>query len=148
MEDQIIQMFSSNEAIAIFCAYICGVIIGIERERKNQNVGIRTHALVSMGACAFTLLAARVGKENTLYSAVMIGGIISGIGFFSRGAVMENKDGRQTNQATAATVWISAAIGTACGLLQIPLAFMITAIVTVTTFATEKTREKWKTHKS
>ncbi|MFW5703592.1 MAG: MgtC/SapB family protein [Patescibacteria group bacterium] len=137
-------MFTSNEVIAVLCAYVCGVILGFERTLHNRVVGIKTHALVSMGAAVFTLMAAKVGKENTLYAAVMIGGIISGIGFFARGAVMQENNGMTTNQPTAATVWISAAIGVTCGLLQLPLAFMITVIVVATTFFTEKLNQQVK----
>jgi putative Mg2+ transporter-C (MgtC) family protein len=101
-----------------------------------------------MGACVFTLMAAKVGKENTLYAAVMIGGIISGIGFFARGAVMQEEDGKNTNQPTAATVWISAAIGVTAGMMQLPLAFAITVIVVATTCMTEKVNKRVQQHRN
>lgn len=101
-------------------AFAVGVIIGFDRELHRKPAGIRTHALVALGSCLFTVVALLVAVEPTLDEAApgrVVQGIIAGVGFIGAGAIF-----RQTERSmghgltTAATIWMVAALGTAAGL--------------------------------
>lgn len=88
-----------------------GAVIGYEREMQSRPAGLRTHVLVSMGACVFAMLAfaAYVGTGN---EGIMASSIVIGIGFLGAGTIL-----RQNNKifglTTAASLWLMASIGVA-----------------------------------
>ena len=88
-----------------------GAVIGYEREMQSRPAGLRTHVLVSMGACIFAMLAfaAYVGTGN---EGIMASSIVIGIGFLGAGTIL-----RQNNKifglTTAASLWLMASIGVA-----------------------------------
>src|SRR5262245_52504512 len=98
-------------------ALVLGIVLGVERERARKPAGLRTHAVVSL-SCA-TLMAAS-GLLQTSDGAIvgdptrMAQGILTGIGFIGAGTIL-----RQQNMVigitTAATIWLSAAVGILCG---------------------------------
>ena len=97
----------------IGCAFLMGTLIGVERQYRQRNAGLRTNILVSVGAAAFTVLSYSMTSGNGDPSRVAAQ-IVSGIGFLGGGLIL--KDGftvRGLN--TAATIWCSAACGTLSG---------------------------------
>ena len=97
----------------IGCAFLMGTLIGVERQFRQRNAGLRTNILVSVGAAAFTVLSYAMTAEEGDPSRVAAQ-IVSGIGFLGGGLIL--KDGftvRGLN--TAATIWCSAACGTLSG---------------------------------
>ncbi len=62
---------------SLLLAVVLGAIVGIERERAHRPAGLRTHMLVSLGSCLFTLMSAQFGGQP----AQVAGGIVAGIGF-------------------------------------------------------------------
>ena len=102
-------------------AVIAGVAIGIDREWRDKPVGIRTLALVSLGSalvCVATVHLTSLRAEPDAVSRVVQGviqGVMAGVGFLGAGAVMRRGDGDVDGLTTAATVWVTAAIGIACG---------------------------------
>lgn len=95
------------------CAFVLGTIVGVERQMRQRNAGLRTNILVSVGAAAFTVLSYAMTSGNGDPSRVAAQ-IVSGIGFLGGGLIL--KDGftvRGLN--TAATIWCSAACGTLSG---------------------------------
>lgn len=102
-------------------AVLAGVAIGIDREWRNKPVGIRTLALVSLGAalvCIATVHLSSLRGEPDAISRVVQGviqGVMAGIGFLGAGALIRRADGDVDNMTTAATVWVTAAVGIACG---------------------------------
>ena len=102
---------------------LLGSLIGLERELHRKFAGIKTHLLVSLGACLFTLLALYI-PDNT---GRMASQIISGIGFIGAGVIMKNGDGVK-GITTASCLWISAYIGVSCGLGKTDLALIVTTI--------------------
>ena len=95
-----------------------GVVIGAERKRKGQIAGIRTFALITMGACLAMLLSIYVpqvymGLKNG-DPARIAAQVITGIGFLGGGAMIRAK-GSVKGLTTAAGIWISAIIGMAVG---------------------------------
>lgn len=114
----------------IGCAFLMGALIGVERQYRQRNAGLRTNILVSVGAAAFTVLSysMTVGDGDPSRVAAQI---VSGIGFLGGGLIL--KDGvtvRGLN--TAATIWCSAACGTLSGVGFYKEATILAACVLVT----------------
>ncbi len=104
----------------VFLATLAGAVIGIDRELQRKPAGLRTHALVALGACVFTIISALASAAPTLDQAApgrIVQGIVAGVGFIGAGAIFRRGDSA-TGQGltTAATIWIVAAAGTAAGL--------------------------------
>jgi putative Mg2+ transporter-C (MgtC) family protein len=86
-------------------------LIGIERQLRNQHTGLVTHALVALGAAAYTSLPAALGLQHDLR---MSGQVITGIGFLGAGLII--KDGTNIKGlSTSATIWATGAIGVFIG---------------------------------
>lgn len=97
----------------IGCAFVMGTFIGVERQIRQRNTGLRTNILVSIGAAAFTILSYSMTTGNGDPSRVAAQ-IVSGIGFLGGGLIL--KDGLTVRGLnTAATIWCSAACGTLSG---------------------------------
>ncbi|MDN3918972.1 MgtC/SapB family protein [Roseateles violae] len=97
-------------------AALLGGVLGYEREQQGKAAGVRTHMLVAMGAALFVLVPQLGGMPIGDISRV-IQGIVTGIGFLGAGAIIK-RDSEASVQGltTAAGVWMTAAIGVACGL--------------------------------
>lgn len=102
--------------VRLLLAAILGGILGYEREQRGKSAGVRTHMLVAMGAALFVLVPHQAGMEVADLSRVMQG-VIAGIGFLCAGAIIKNQSEEDVQGlTTAAGVWMTAAIGIACGL--------------------------------
>ena len=105
----------SMRLVAALCA---GALIGVEREVREKAAGIRTHALVSVGAALFTLAGAygfaeldQTGNVDPMRVAAQVA---SGIGFIGAGAIL--REGMSVRGVTtAATLWLAAALGLTAG---------------------------------
>jgi len=108
---------SEGEIIfSLVLSALLGAFIGSERELKNKPAGIRTHALVSLGACLFTLVSLGFGVTGTNVDPSRVAaGIVTGIGFLGAGAIFRSED-RVAGLTTAADLWVIAAVGLAVGL--------------------------------
>ena len=102
--------------VRLLLAAVLGGVLGYEREKKGKAAGVRTHMLVAMGAALFVLVPQQGGMQLGDMSRV-IQGVIAGIGFLGAGAIIKS-DSEESVQGltTAAGVWMTAAIGVACGL--------------------------------
>jgi putative Mg2+ transporter-C (MgtC) family protein len=110
-------------ALRLLAAVGVGMLIGLDREWRGKPVGIRTLALVSLGSALVSLatfhLTALNGEPNAISRVVqgIIQGVMAGIGFIGAGAILRHPDeGEVQNLTTAAAVWVTAALGIACGL--------------------------------
>jgi putative Mg2+ transporter-C (MgtC) family protein len=99
-------------AVCLLTAFVLGGLIGVERQIRQRNAGLRTMVLVSVGAAAFVHLGERLlGAEG---ETRIIAYVVSGIGFLGAGVIM--KEGVQVRGLnTAATLWSSAAVGAFAG---------------------------------
>lgn len=122
-------------AIRLFLAAFLGAIIGVEREMKNRAAGFRTHIIVSVGACLIMLIGVdaigEISSDNARDVARMAGQVVSGIGFLGAGTILQKKDG-VSGLTTAATLWLSAAIGLAVGIGYYEGAIIATVICLIT----------------
>lgn len=107
-----------NASFRMLLALLLGSVVGAERKHKGQVAGIRTFALISMGACLAMLLSIYVPQE---YMGLKNGDpgriaaqVITGIGFLGGGAMIQQK-GAVRGLTTAAGIWITAIIGMAVG---------------------------------
>lgn len=106
-------IFWTDYLARIGCAFLMGTLIGIERQYRQRNAGLRTNILVSVGSAAFTVLSYAMTSVNGDPSR-MAAQIVSGIGFLGGGLIL--KDGVSVRGLnTAATIWCSAACGTLSG---------------------------------
>ncbi len=108
--------------IRVFLAVALAFIPGIERELTGKFAGLRTHIMVCLGACIFTIISlygfqVRVGAMDVVVQndpARIAAQIITGIGFIGAGTVMRHGS-NVSGITTAATLWVCAAIGMCCG---------------------------------
>lgn len=116
-------------------AVVAGAIIGIDRELQRKPAGVRTHALVAMGACMFTMIGLIVADVPTLDLSApgrVVQGVVAGVGFIGAGAIFR-REGLTGGQGltTAASVWVVAAVGagSAAGLWRLSAVAVVLAVL-------------------
>ncbi|MDW7711746.1 MAG: MgtC/SapB family protein [Deferrisomatales bacterium] len=115
-------------------AFLCGAIVGAERESKGKPAGLRTNILICLGATLFTIasdLMARLSAEGPQETTRIAAQIVTGVGFLGAGAILRSGRGVH-GLTTAATIWLVAAIGMIVG-IGFPLLGLGTALMTVLT---------------
>ncbi|MCH5326840.1 MAG: MgtC/SapB family protein [Duncaniella sp.] len=129
-----VEISQSSAIIRIIVSMLLGACVGIERKTKGQMAGLRTFALISMGACIAMMLSIYVCQETSeLHRADpsrIAAQVISGIGFLGAGTIIQMK-GSVRGLTTAAGIWIIAAIGMAVGCGLYVVAIVATAMVLV-----------------
>ena len=113
-------MISNVEIIKrILCSLILASLIGLEREKKRQAAGLRTHVLVSVGSSLIMLISLYIFElyKNiaTLDPARIAAGVITGIGFLGAGAIIRAGNSVR-GLTTAATLWLASMIGVTFGM--------------------------------
>jgi putative Mg2+ transporter-C (MgtC) family protein len=99
-------------ALRVGAALVLGVVIGLERQWRQHPAGLRTNALVCLGAALFVSLSALM--QDTASPTRVASYVVSGVGFLGGGVILrEGLNVRGMN--TAATLWCSAAVGALCG---------------------------------
>jgi putative Mg2+ transporter-C (MgtC) family protein len=102
--------------LRLLLAAALGGLLGWERGREGKAAGLRTHMLVALGAALVVLVPEQAGMSVADLGRV-IQGIVTGIGFLGAGAIIKHADDEQVQGlTTAAGIWMTAAIGVACGL--------------------------------
>jgi len=96
--------------IRILLAMACGGLVGLERELTDHPAGIRTHILVTVGACVFTTMSL-YGFPGFLQGDRVAAAVVTGIGFIGGGAILRSRDGWVTGLTTASSLWSVAGIG-------------------------------------
>ena len=102
-----------------------GGFIGWEREWHGREAGIRTYASGALGSCVFALISSHIPDAEPSRLAA---NIVTGVGFLGAGIILRDR-GRTVGLTTAATVWATAAVGTAVGFGMYPLATLTAVIV-------------------
>jgi putative Mg2+ transporter-C (MgtC) family protein len=121
-------------SIRLLIAFLLGAVIGWERERHGQEAGIRTFGLISLGACSFGSISIFVDGDQGRIAAQ----IVSGIGFLGAGVMMRDS-GHLRGITTAATIWCSAAVGTAIA-FDMYVIGLLTALIILTFHALRNTK--------
>ena len=124
----------------LMLAAVFGGLLGWERGRSEKPADIRTMILIGTGAAAFTLIGQQliVSSDNDAIIRTdptrVLSYIISGVGFLGAGAILHSKKSIK-GLTTAASIWVVAAIGAACGVGEFMIAFFLFAITFVTMWA-------------
>lgn len=115
-------------------AVLFGAIAGFERETKGHFAGLRTYAMVSLGAGGFALISTELfefmlqnAESSAGHATRIISAIVGGIGFLGAGAIIQSK-GEVHGLTTAAGLWAIAAAGAAAGLGLVPIALTIAVL--------------------
>jgi putative Mg2+ transporter-C (MgtC) family protein len=115
--------------IRMILAALLGGLLGLQRERQGKEAGIRTHMLVAAGSALFVLVPVQIGMSDEGVSRVLQG-LLAGIGFLCAGSILKLADEEQVRGlTTAAGIWMTAAIGMACGLGREMTAVLATLLV-------------------
>jgi putative Mg2+ transporter-C (MgtC) family protein len=113
------------EAVLVRLAAAVGVgaLIGLDRELRRKPAGLRTLALVALGSALFIIET--IDTTRGVYTDAtsrVIQGIVTGVGFLGAGSIMRSADEESVRGlTTAASIWLAAAAGIACGLANWPL---------------------------
>jgi len=94
-------------------AALAGAAVGFNRELAGKPAGLRTHALVALGAAGMSAISVTLGDPSS--SSRVAQGIVAGVGFIGGGVILHNSQGVQ-GLTTASSIWVVAAVGVAAGL--------------------------------
>ncbi|MDP2922208.1 MAG: MgtC/SapB family protein [Candidatus Omnitrophota bacterium] len=137
-------MDSITVILRLATSFILGGVIGLEREKRGRSAGLRTHILVCMGSALIMLTSLYIfdiyqGKA-LVDPARIAAGVVTGIGFLGAGTIITSRQGAR-GLTTAASIWVSSAIGLAvgCGFMSAAIA---TTVITFITLAFLKHIEK------
>ena len=121
-----------NLFVPLLLASALGAMVGMERQWRQRMAGLRTNALVSLGAASFTLMSMMVDGDSGEASPTRVAAqVVSGIGFLGAGVIMkEGANIRGLN--TAATLWCSAAIGVMAGAGYYTAAVVVALVILAT----------------
>lgn len=123
-------MIWPEDLLSIIFAVIFGAVIGIERELHGKAAGLRTNVLICLGAAVFTIISEQMtaGTEGSVTR--IAAQIVTGVGFLGAGAIIQDRGGVH-GLTTAATIWLVASIGMACGARFYQLAFITTLLAII-----------------
>ena len=117
--------------IRLLAAALLGAIVGIQRQTTRKPAGLRTHMLVSLATAAFVIACSGAGMSSDGVSRV-IQGIVTGIGFIGAGSILKLSEQHEIRGlTTAASVWMTAAIGVTVGLGSLGIALMLTTLALI-----------------
>jgi putative Mg2+ transporter-C (MgtC) family protein len=119
-----------QDEISIVLATILGAIIGLEREISGKSAGLRTNLLICLGAAVFTIISKKMAADAVDSSTRIAAQIVTGVGFLGAGAIIQDRAGVH-GLTTAATIWLVASIGMACGARFYQLAIVATLIAII-----------------
>ena len=117
--------------IALAVAYLLAFPIGWNREQEERSAGLRTFPLVAVATCGFVQAAESLAADSPEAMARIVEGLITGMGFIGGGAILRRDDSVK-GTATAASLWITGAIGVAVGLGSIDVAVMLSLATILT----------------
>ena len=125
---------TTDLVLRLVLASVAGAVIGFEREVRNHVAGVRTHAIVALGAALFTIAGAYgfgdLTRSASIDPARVAAQVASGIGFIGAGAIIRNGFSVR-GLTTAATLWLGAALGVAAGAGQYVIVASATVLVLV-----------------
>ena len=130
-------MFGSDEfnivphAVALAVAYLLALPIGWNREKEERSAGLRTFPLVAIATCGLIQAAESLTAGSPEAMARIVEGLITGMGFIGGGAILRLKDSVK-GTATAASLWVTGAIGASVGLGSYDVALMLSVVTLAT----------------
>ena len=115
--------------IRLLAAVLLGALIGYERELRAKNAGVRTHIMVALGAALFMIISQYGFPGADKFDAARIAaGVVTGIGFIGGGIIMKRKHD-VSGLTTAASLWVTGAVGLSAGCGMFEVAILSTVLV-------------------
>ncbi len=137
------------DILAVVIAVVLGGVIGIEREFRRKAAGLRTNVLICVGAAVFTIISRKMGGAGEQSVTRIAAQVVTGVGFLGAGAIVRDRAG-VLGLTTAATIWLVASIGMACGAGFFKLAAATTVLAILVLIGLSKletTIKKWRPKK-
>lgn len=122
-----VELDTGGIAARLGLAVLLGAVVGLNRDIHHKPAGLRTHAIVALGAAMVTLTGVLLSAGTADATAVtrIVQGIVTGVGFIGGGVILRRTDPMGVHGlTTAATIWVVAALGIACGAGQSALALI------------------------
>ena len=135
-------LFQSNpfdilpHLVAMAVAYALTFPIGWNREKEERSAGLRTFPLVAVASCGFIQAAETLVSDSPEAMARIVEGLITGMGFIGGGAILRQSDSVK-GTATAASLWVTGAIGAAVGLGSYDVAIVLSLATVITLWVME-----------
>jgi len=115
-------------AVRLVLAALLGGVLGFEREKRGKQAGMRTHMMIAVGAAMFALVPQQAGMSEDAVARVLQG-LVAGIGFLGAGPILKLEERKEVRGlTTAASIWLTAAMGMAVGLGRGATAVVATAL--------------------
>ena len=133
----------TSDLISVLLAVVLGAAIGLERELRGKPAGLRTNVLICLGAAVFTIVSKRMAEGHADSITRIAAQIVTGIGFLGAGAIIQDR-GSVHGLTTAATIWLVASIGMACGAGLYKFAIVTTVIAIVVLLGFEQVEHPLK----
>ena len=133
-------MIEFESVLSLILATVLGAIVGIEREITKKPAGLRTHMLVSLGSCLFTIVSVHNFSSDP---ARVAASIVTGMGFIGAGAIIAER-GRVVGVTTAASLWVTGSIGLCTGTGNYLLSIAATIIIFLVLFSKKMLRKERK----
>jgi len=142
--------FDFDMIIRLLLATLLGGLIGLEREVHGRPAGFRTHLLVSLGACLFTIASIDFYRLYGNFSgtgpvgvdpARVAAQVVTGIGFLGAGAILKERASIR-GLTTAACLWVAAAVGLACGSGMYQAAIVVTVLAVASLLLLKKVENR------
>ena len=134
MEDSLITLGALSVkfpvvAKQLFLAAVVGLLIGFDRAIRGKIASLRTFSMISVGSCLFTILSIEgsSGASPVLDTTRIAAQIVTGVGFLGGGVIFKTAD-RVEGITTAAMIWLTAALGMACGFNRIEAVYWAFAV--------------------
>ena len=124
----------ADAVLRMLTAILIGCVIGIDRDLHGKPTGMKTLGLVSLGACIATMCAQGFSMtlSNDADVSRAVQGIVTGVGFLGAGVILQNpRENRVRGLTTAASIWVTAAVGIVCGLGVWSVALIATILMIV-----------------
>ena len=105
---------AGHDVLSVILAIAFGGVIGLERQTSGKPAGLRTNVLICFGAAVFTIVSEKMAAGQSDSITRIAAQIVTGVGFIGAGAIIRDRAGVH-GLTTAATIWLVASIGMACG---------------------------------
>jgi putative Mg2+ transporter-C (MgtC) family protein len=141
--EQLVMSGSATKRLLLSC--MLGGAIGLEREWRHKDSGLRTNMLICMGAALFTIMSIVLAGDSTPNKGQVAANIVQGVGFLGAGLILHTKN-RVLGLTTAATAFVVAAIGMTCGAGLYLVAFFaaLLLLLALQVVGTGETKLGWK----
>jgi putative Mg2+ transporter-C (MgtC) family protein len=121
--------------LRLILATVLGGCIGYQRERAHKPAGLRTHILISLGSALFTVVSIFGFGNQGVDASRIAAGVVTGVGFIGAGVIFRGMRGDMVmGLTTAASIWVSAAVGLAAGAGMYIVAPVVTILTVLVLF--------------